>query len=116
MKKIIVLSSFIFLIGIQISNAQKGKEIIFGLGGAITSTWIIYQNFLILIILVELPKAKLAVLPGKVCLCIIVANMKVILRLRVGGQKIGVELIQVLHRYLFGEDPIAVISTGLIKV
>ncbi|RLD51296.1 MAG: hypothetical protein DRJ05_18560 [Bacteroidetes bacterium] len=45
MKKIIVLSSFIFLIGIQISNAQKGKEIIFGLGGAVTSTWIIYQNF-----------------------------------------------------------------------
>jgi opacity protein-like surface antigen len=45
MKKIIVLSSFVFLIGLQVSNAQKGKEVIFGLGGGITSTWILYQNF-----------------------------------------------------------------------
>jgi len=45
MKKIILLCSFILLIGIQVSNAQKGKEVIFGLGGAFTSTWIVNQNF-----------------------------------------------------------------------
>ena len=45
MKKIIVLSSFVFLLGIQISNAQKGKEVIFGLGGGLSNTWIIHQNF-----------------------------------------------------------------------
>ncbi|NOX46182.1 MAG: PorT family protein [Chlorobi bacterium] len=45
MKKIVVLSSFLFLIGIQLTIAQKGKEVIFGLGGAFTNTWIIYQNF-----------------------------------------------------------------------
>ncbi|RLD58682.1 MAG: hypothetical protein DRJ05_07605 [Bacteroidetes bacterium] len=45
MKKIILLSSLLFLIGIQVSNAQKGKEVIIGLGGAFTSTWIVNQNF-----------------------------------------------------------------------
>jgi hypothetical protein len=45
MKKIFtILTVLIFTIGIN-AHAQKGKELIFGLGGGITNTWIINQNF-----------------------------------------------------------------------
>ena len=44
MKKIILIALSLNLF-IFIANAQKGKEIVLGVGGAITNTWIINQNF-----------------------------------------------------------------------
>ncbi len=43
-KHILFLSVFVLIIGSK-SMAQKGKELIFGVGTALTSTWIMNQNF-----------------------------------------------------------------------
>ena len=45
MKKILL--TLVFVTGVTILNlqAQKGKEVVFGVGGAITSTWIMNQSF-----------------------------------------------------------------------
>lgn len=45
MKKHILIITTIILFAFSNSMAQKGKEIIFGIGGAVTSTWIMNQNF-----------------------------------------------------------------------
>ena len=45
MKKHILIIAAILLLGFFNSMAQKGKEVIFGAGAAITSTWIMNQNF-----------------------------------------------------------------------
>ncbi len=45
MKKILLTLTLITLIATFNLQAQKGKELVFGLGGAITSTWIMNQSF-----------------------------------------------------------------------
>ncbi|MCD4665050.1 MAG: PorT family protein [Bacteroidales bacterium] len=45
MKKIILILAGLILIIIYNANAQKGKELTFGIGGALTSVWIMNQNF-----------------------------------------------------------------------
>lgn len=45
MKRIFTILSVIILLTGMNAQAQKGKELIFGLGGALTNTWIINQNF-----------------------------------------------------------------------
>ena len=45
MKKYVLIITTLFLLVFFNSMAQKGKELIFGAGGAVTSTWIMNQNF-----------------------------------------------------------------------
>ena len=45
MKKVILILAGLILIIIYNANAQKGKELTFGIGGALTSVWIMNQNF-----------------------------------------------------------------------
>ncbi|OQX77142.1 MAG: hypothetical protein B6D61_07650 [Bacteroidetes bacterium 4484_249] len=45
MKKLIVIVSGLFVLLSLNVNAQKGKELIFGVGGALNSVWIMNQNF-----------------------------------------------------------------------
>jgi hypothetical protein len=45
MKKHALILSIVFLLVYSQSFSQKGKELIFGLGGAVTSVWIMNQNF-----------------------------------------------------------------------
>jgi len=45
MKKLIVIASGLLVLLSLNVNAQKGKELIFGVGGALNSVWIMNQNF-----------------------------------------------------------------------
>jgi len=45
MKRTVLIFGCAVLLVTAKVNAQKGKELILGLGGAFTSTWIINQNF-----------------------------------------------------------------------
>jgi len=45
MKKLIVIVSVLLVLITLNVNAQKGKELIFGVGGALTNVWIVNQNF-----------------------------------------------------------------------
>ena len=45
MKKIFTILTVLIFMSAFSAHAQKGKELIFGLGGALTNTWIINQNF-----------------------------------------------------------------------